>query len=203
VLPELARTNAVVAADLPGHGESELVAGDLDAAQVLAWLDQLIERTCPTPPVLVGYALGGAIAARLAAERPASIRRLVLIDALGLVDLAPSPEFRAAVEDFFAAPTRSTHGALWRYSAPDLDGLRARMGERWTAFEAYNVERARSAGQRAALGQLMREFGVSAIPPAELRRIAAPTDLIWGRQDLATPLPAAERAGELYRWPCT
>jgi pimeloyl-ACP methyl ester carboxylesterase len=44
---------------------------------------------------------------------------------------------------------------------------------------------------------------VYAIPPAELRRIAAPTDLIWGRQDLATPLPAAERAGELYRWPCT
>ena len=37
--------------------------GAPDAGAVLAWLGDLIDRTCPTPPTLVGHLLGGAIAA--------------------------------------------------------------------------------------------------------------------------------------------
>ena len=40
-----------------------------------------------------------------------------------------------------------------------------------------------------------------AIPPADLARIAVPTTLIWGRHDLATPLPIAEAASARYGWP--
>src|SRR5438093_1468595 len=47
VIPELARTHRVIAPDLPGHGSST-VTGELDAERVLAWLDELIERTCPS-----------------------------------------------------------------------------------------------------------------------------------------------------------
>jgi pimeloyl-ACP methyl ester carboxylesterase len=42
---------------------------------------------------------------------------------------------------------------------------------------------------------------VSAIPPADLARIAVPTTLIWGRHDLATRLQIAEAASARYGWP--
>ena len=63
VIPDLVTTHRVVAPDLPGQGASEVTDGPLDADRVLAWLGELIARTCTSPPALVGYALGGAIAA--------------------------------------------------------------------------------------------------------------------------------------------
>ena len=75
VIPNLVTTHRVVAPDLPGHGTSEVTDGPLDADRVLAWLGELIKRTCPTPPVLVGQILGGAIAARFACDHGDQIGR--------------------------------------------------------------------------------------------------------------------------------
>ena len=47
----------------------------------------------------------------------------------------------------------------------------------------------------------MPQFGLPAIPPAELARIAVPTTLIWGRHDRATRLQIAEAASARYGWP--
>jgi len=47
----------------------------------------------------------------------------------------------------------------------------------------------------------MEAFGMPEIAPAELARITVPTTLIWGRHDLATPLPIAEAASARYGWP--
>ena len=44
----------------------------------------------------------------------------------------------------------------------------------------------------AGLGALMQAFALQAIPEDTLARIDAPTTLVWGRQDLATPLVTAE-----------
>ena len=84
VLPQLARTHRVIVPDLPGHGASAIPDTGVDADWVLGWLGELVEETCPTPPVLVGRTIGGAIAARFAADRPGSLTHLVLVDALGL-----------------------------------------------------------------------------------------------------------------------
>ena len=200
VLAPLAASHRVIAPDLPGHGGSEAADGPLDARRVLEWLE-LIEQTCASPPVLVGHALGGAIAARFAVERGDRVRGIVLVDSLGLVPFAPAPGFGTALNDFLAQPTDTTHDLLWRQCALDLDGLRARMGERWEPFRAYNVENASRPSGMAALGALMEQFGAPAIEPAVLERIAVPTSLIWGRHDLATPLAAAEAASTRYGWP--
>jgi FAD/FMN-containing dehydrogenase/pimeloyl-ACP methyl ester carboxylesterase len=201
VIPRLATTHRVVAPDLPGQGASEVIEGPLDDARVLGWLDALIERTCPSPPALVGYALGGAIAARYAADRSDRISRLVLVDAFGLVGFAPAPEFAAAIHEYLAGPTERTHERLWRHCALDLDALRDGMGERWAPFEAYNLDRARTPTAAAALGALMGAFGMPAITSVDLDRIVVPTTLIWGRHDLATPLSAAEAASARHGWP--
>ena len=201
VLPFLLATHRVIAPDLPGHGASETGDGPLDADQVLAWLAELVDASCPEPPVLVGNALGGAIAARFAAEHGDRLAGLVLVDALGVAAFRPAPAFAQALEGFLAQPTVETHDRLWRHCAHDLDGLRERMGAQWGPFEAYNLDRARTPSVVSALGALMAEFGLPAIPSDTLRRIRVPTTLIWGRHDLATALPVAEAAAERLGWP--
>lgn len=201
VIPDLLATHRVIAPDLPGQGMSEVVDTDLSADRVLTWLDELIERTCTSPPVLLGYALGGAIAARYASSRTGRLIRLVLVDALGLAPFEPTPAFGQALHGFLAQPDERTHDELWQYCAHDLVGLRERMGERWESFKAYNVDRATTPGVLAALGALMGAFGMPAIGPEALARIGVPTSLIWGRHDLATPLRVAEAASARHGWP--
>jgi pimeloyl-ACP methyl ester carboxylesterase len=201
VIPGLVTTHRVIAPDLPGHGASEVTDGRLDAARALAWLGQLIERTCRSAPALVGQLLGGAIAARFAMDHGDRLSRLVLVDTFGLSQFQPAPEFGLALARFLAEPTQRTHRNLWRHCAFDLDRLRQRMGKRWQPFEAYNLDRARTPSVQAAVATLMEQLGVPAIPPADLARIAMPTTLIWGRHDRATPLSVAEAAGARYGWP--
>src|SRR5688572_21789675 len=69
VVPGLVRTHRVVVPDLPGHGSSGVAGDRTDAERVAAWLAELIERTCVSPPALVGHGLGGAVAARFAVDQ--------------------------------------------------------------------------------------------------------------------------------------
>jgi pimeloyl-ACP methyl ester carboxylesterase len=200
VIPGLVTTHRVIAPDLPGHGSSIAGDGELDAERTLDWLDELIDRTCPQPPALVGHGLGGAIAARFAAERSTRIEQLVLVDTLGLDEFSPDPAFGRALEEFMADPSERTHDGLWRYCARDLEAVRGRMGATWDVFRAYNVDRARTPSVAAAVGALMAEFGLPAIPADALEAIRVPTTLIWGRADLAVPLSVAESAAESHGW---
>ena len=142
-----------------------------------------------------GHALGGAIAARFAAAHGDRLRRLVLVDTLGLAAFDPAPAFGHALHEFLARPDATTHDELWEHCAFDLDAVRERMGDRWAPFRAYNVDRARNPSS------LMQEFGLAAIAPDELERIAVPVALVWGREDSATPLALAEAASARHGWP--
>jgi pimeloyl-ACP methyl ester carboxylesterase len=201
VLPELVRTHRVIAPDLPGHGASGLSGEPLDTAGITAWLGELIERTCPSPPALVGHLLGGAVAARFAIDHPDRPDRLVLVDTYGLGRFWPAPRFALAMLAHSARPTEGTQERLFRQCVFDLDGLRDRLGERGRLVEAYALDRARAPGVNKALRHLMPQLGVPAIPPAELARIAVPTTLIWGRHDRQVRLGLAEAASARYGWP--
>jgi pimeloyl-ACP methyl ester carboxylesterase len=200
VIPELAKTNRVIAPDLPGHGASEPFAGVPSPDAALGWIDDLIECTCPTPPVMVGQTLGGALAARFAAERGVRLRALVLVDALGLSMFQPDPEFATALHEFLAAPGEHTHDQLWSQCAFDLSLLQDRLGNRWEALKAYNLECAQAPGRLAAVSSLMEQFGIPAIPQTTLAWIRVPTALIWGREDRATPLCIARGASARFGW---
>jgi pimeloyl-ACP methyl ester carboxylesterase len=200
VISPLMHTHRVVAPDLPGHGASGTPEAPLDPEHVLGWLGELIERTCPTPPVLVGRVVGGAIAARFAG-RHRDLAHLVLVDTLGLTPLRLAPRFELAVKRFMAAPDEHSYDRLMGLCSYDLDTLVDQLGEQWKPFEAYAIDRARTPTLQACFGSLMAQFGTQPIPPAELSRIAAPTTLIWGRHDMATPLRAAEAASARYGWP--
>jgi len=201
VVGDLRTTHRVIAADLPGLGGSELPDGPPDAARVLAWLDALVRHTCPAPPALVGASLGASVAARFAIAHPDRVSRLVLVDAGSLGRFRPAPGVLLALARFLARPSERTQRALFRQVAVDPGKVRAMMGERWEASQAYNLDRARTPSVRAANRRMLKELGTKTIPPAELARIAVPTTLIWGRHDRVMRLRIAEAASARYGWP--
>jgi pimeloyl-ACP methyl ester carboxylesterase len=201
VIPALMATHRVIAPDLPGHGASEVPDGRLDADRVLAWLDELIERSCPSPPALVGHTLGGAISARYAIGHGERISLLVLVDALGLDPFHPIPRFALAMVGLLAQPTEHTRDRFLGQCILDLEGVHDQMGEAWELIATYGLDGARNPHKKAAGRSLMKAFGVSAIPQADLARIRVPTALIWGRHDLQARLQVAEFASARHGWP--
>jgi pimeloyl-ACP methyl ester carboxylesterase len=201
VIPALAASHRVVAPDLPGHGASTVGDAPLDAERVLDWLSGLIAETCATPPVLVGQLVGGAIAARLAAERGDPLERLVLVVPFGLAPFEPPPAFGAALTGFLAAPDEGTHDELWKHCVFDFDELRARPATRFELLKAYNLDRAAIGSVSNAIQTLIEQFGFPVIPDDALRRITVPTSLVWGRHDSIIPLSVGQQASERLGWP--
>ena len=199
-IPDLVTSHRVIAPDLPAHGSSGTGEGRLDADRVVAWLDAVIERTCPEPPVVVGHVLGGAIAARHAARHGQRLRGLVLVDSLGLARFRPSARFALGFLRFTIRPNERSFERFMDQCAHDRERLQQRMGVDWTAFVSYNLGLARSPQTKAA-GQLFRRAGTPRIPSRELDRIDVPTTLIWGRHDRALRVRIAGRASAEHLWP--
>lgn len=200
VIPTLTATHRVIAPDLPGHGTSDVRGGRLDADRVLAWLDEMIERSCLSPPALVGHTLGGAIAARYAIAHGERISSLVLVDALGLSPFRPAPGFALAMVGFLARPTEHTRDRFLGLCILDLEAVQDQMGVHWEAIATCGLDGAQTPSKKTATRSLMKAFGVSAIPQAELAGIRVPTGLIWGRHDLQVSLRVAEAASARHGW---
>ena len=200
-IPDLATSHRVIVPDLPGHGASGLPDGRLDLDRTLAWLSELIERTCDHPATVAGHLLGGAIALRFAANRPDRVRSLVLVDSFGLGWNLPKLRFAVPLAAFIVRPTEHTRDRFLDKCFVDFDGLREQFGDQWDAFSAQALEWAQTKTSKATLRSLMSEFGLRPIPAADLAQITTPTSLIWGRHDLQTPLRVAEAASAKYNWP--
>jgi pimeloyl-ACP methyl ester carboxylesterase len=200
VLPQLVSEHRVIAPDLPGHGASEVV-GELDAAGILAWLGELIDRTCDGAPVLVGHLGSGAIAIRSALQYEQQLRGLVLVDSFGLARFRPAPRFALALFRYIARPTPRSYDALMQRCTVNYAGVRGGLGERWDPYASYSLDRARSDQGKLALRVIMKNLAVPAIPPADLGRLGVPTSLIWGRHDPVNRLRVAKAASERYGWP--
>ncbi len=200
IIRELVTTHHVVAPDLPGLGASQ-TPGPPAADTVLAWLGELIDQTCATPPVAVGISLGGSIAARFAVEHGHRLARLVLVDTGVAGRVRPAPGALLALIRHSARPSERSALRLFRHVTVDLERMRQRMGERWEPFLAYGLDRARTPSVQKANRRLLRELGFPAIPPEDLARISVPTTLIWGRHDRVMPLRTAQEASARYGWP--
>jgi pimeloyl-ACP methyl ester carboxylesterase len=202
VMADLARDHRVVAPDLPGLGASRVNGAPPDTGRVLAWLGELLDRTCPAPPVLVGVSLGGSIAARFAAAHGDRLSGLVLVSMGGLVGkVRIPPAMLLALVRHSLRPTERTAMGMLRQVSVDVGRVQRRMGDRWAPFRAYSLELARTPSVRQANRNLLRELGLRQLPPEEVARIDVPTSLIWGRQDRVMPLASAKEASVRYGWP--
>ncbi len=191
VLPELAREHDVVAFDFPAHGGSE-VRASLSAEDLvrvtLALADGLgVERFD-----LVGHSLGGAVACVAAAQRPAQVRRLALIDAAGF-NLAPDDR-PAILRALSVLPAGAMDRLPLRRPVIAL-GLRQVFNddtrltsERVDEYVAPLLRPGTSAALRSLLGG-RDALGV----PALVGTLRQPTLVIWGRHDRWIDVSQADR----------
>ncbi|MBS0408592.1 MAG: acetoin dehydrogenase dihydrolipoyllysine-residue acetyltransferase subunit, partial [Proteobacteria bacterium] len=93
----LAAKAPVIAIDLPGHGGSSKDVGDASLSGLAEAVGGALDASGVTAAHLVGHSLGGAVAARLAADRPELARSLTLICPAYLPGTAVSEDFLTGV----------------------------------------------------------------------------------------------------------
>jgi len=183
----LAEHHTVVAIDLPGHGQSSLAIPDpsADGLARVAWavLDGLEINDVD----VVGHSMGGAVAARMAAQQPDRVRSVTGLAPAGLgpeinqdyidgyVAAQSRREMKPVAAVLFADPsavTRAMVEDLLRYKR--LDGVPALLGG---LSDVWFVD-----GAQAEQAQVADE----------LAALTKPTLIIWGAQDRVIPASHAE-----------
>ena len=184
-LSALADRFTVVAWDEPGAGRSSHVPADFGLADYANCLAALIEEVALGPAHVAGLSWGGTVVLELYRHHPELVATLVLADTYaGWRGSLPEEEVRARVEGvrrMLAAPAAEFD--------PTLPGLFA--GDPPAEFVPLLEEMSadvRPESFRVAL-PLMAEADQCDLLP----RITVPTLLIWGEQDVRSPLSVADQ----------
>jgi 2-hydroxymuconate-semialdehyde hydrolase len=199
IISGLAASHRLVVPDLPGLGESEPLPR-MDAAGFAEWFAELLRKLCPEEPTLIAHSLGGSLAARFAVEHAALLRRLVICAAPGMGPYRMPLRLRVVAIRFALRPSERNAERFDRFALLDLDRTRERDPDWFAAFAAYTLSRALVPHVKRTMHELIKT-GTRQVPDADLRRIAAPTALVWGRHDRMVPVELAERATERLGWP--
>ena len=103
VAPELANAFTVIAADLPGYGESTLFEDAIDEGRISkrtmarALVDAMFKLGFPQFAV-VGHDRGARVAYRLALDHPDRMRAVAVLDVIPILDMAERLTYDAARE---------------------------------------------------------------------------------------------------------
>ena len=195
----LAERNRVIVPDVPGLGESDPVAR-LDHVAFADWLGELLRATCEEPPALIAHSLLGSLAARFASAHGGLLRRLVVYAAPGVGPYRMPLGLRVVAVRFGLRPTARNAERFDRWAFFDFDEARERNPEWLDAFSAYTRSRAAVPHVKRTMRQLIRT-GTERVPDNELRHIATPVALLWGRHDRFVPLGLAADASARLGWP--
>jgi pimeloyl-ACP methyl ester carboxylesterase len=199
VISWLAESHRLVIPDLPGLGESEPLER-MEADAFASWFTSLIRLTCDQEPDLVAHSLLGSFSARLAIDRSAHLRRLVIYGAPGVGPYRMPLGLRVVAIRFGLRPTERNAERFDRWGFFDLDRARTQAPGWLEAFSRYTMARARVPHVKRTMRALIGT-GTKRIPDAELRRIEAPAALVWGRHDRFVPLRLAEGTSTRLGWP--
>jgi 2-hydroxymuconate-semialdehyde hydrolase len=199
VISQLAESHRVIVPDLPGLGESEPVAR-MNAATFADWFAELLRETCQEQPALIAHSLDGSLAARFAAAHGDLLRRLVIYAAPGIGPYRMPLGLRVVATRFALRPTERNAERFDRWAFFDFDQARRRDPAWFEAFSAYTRSRAAVPHVKRTMGQLVKT-GTKRVLDTELRCIAVPTAMLWGRHDRFVPLGLAEAASARLGWP--
>ncbi len=169
------QTSRIFALDFPGFGSEPEPETPWNIEDYVQWFEQYTAQRDITNPVLVGHSFGGRVAIVYASRNPVS--KVVLVDAAGV---KPRRKIGYYIKVWsFKALRRIAPLLLGRERAARL--IEARRKASGSADYA-----AASPVMRATLSRVVNE---------DLRRfmplIKAPTLLVWGSEDTATPIADA------------
>ena len=196
---ELKKTNRVIRMDLPAFGiTGPNKNADYSIESYTTFLHSFVEKLNLEKFHLAGNSLGGNIAWNYAAEHPAKVEKLILVDASGLpmnkeppaiYKMAKSPVLRSLflyvtpkmlitknIKEVYADDDKVTDELVTRYHKMAL----------WAGNRQAFIDRAKT------------DFKLDAkINTDRLKSIQTPTLLIWGAKDLWIPLDNGKRMNRI------
>lgn len=183
-LPADAATTAATTVynlDLPGFGDTPEPQEVWDVYRYAEFVRRFCSELGLQKPVLIGHSFGGRLAIILAATMPVS--KVILIDAAGIKP-------RRSLKYYFKVYSFK----LAKRLAPIFMGRKA--AERWIERKRKSAGSAdysaASPRMRAIMSKVVNQDLTHLLP-----KISAPTLLLWGERDTATPLADARRMEKL------
>jgi pimeloyl-ACP methyl ester carboxylesterase len=212
-LEHTAARHRVYAPDLPGFGRTEKPRARYGVPYFTRFVERYMEDRGLRSATVVGASLGGRIALELALERPNRVRKLVLVNALGLgrpnlqlsYGLVTLPRVGEAVMKFAGDAVRWAPQAMIRRVAARYAGvsgnLKRTMDDEYFANlrEVYAAD-GYSDAYLATVRSLVTFKALMAADHDLSRRLGEvkmPVQLIWGADDPLFPLAHATRAHAL------
>lgn len=162
----------VTSLDFPGFGESDEPPAAWGMEEYTVWFERFLAARGITEPILAGHSFGGRVSLVFASRNAA--RKVILVDAAGIKPRRP-PKYYIKVYSF----------KTLKKIAPLLLGKKkaAALIERRRAESGSADYNAASPVMRATLSRVVNEDLRYTMP-----LISAPTLLIWGANDTATPV---------------
>lgn len=189
VVPELQKTHRVLALDLKGFGWTDRPQGDYSPAAQARLVQALLDARGVERAAVVAHSWGASVALALALAVPERVTHLALYDAW--VYEAQLPTFF----HFARAPAvgEVLFGLFYGERSDERMGL-AFYDQRYvTEALVEDVERSlQRPGTRAAALAAVRGQRYAEVE-AQYAKVAVPTLLLWGREDLTTPVSVGER----------
>lgn len=174
-LDALSKKFAVHALDMPGYGDSPTVDRDMPEDDYAAMVAEAVGAIGSYEPVaLAGFSFGGIVAAIVAAQMGARLRRLSM---LGPGGFGRSMKLELRKIPLDAEGLRSVREVLRHNLKVMMIADPAAVTEETIDLHYANVRRTRFDGRRVSLGNRMAEL---------LGQIVCPVQVIWGSRD---PLP--------------
>lgn len=188
----------MVSLDLPGHGLTVTPAGYQPTIEGFAdYVDAVAEKLKLGKVTVIGSSMGGGTAWQLALRHPARIDALVLVDASGW---APPPKAGDNGPKIFGLMRNPVIGPFLRRldnTSMVRQGLQSAFYDPKLADEAMvkrYVDMSRAPNHGEVLLTLMSGRGERTVATKELlAKIAAPTLILWGRQDNLVAVESATK----------
>ncbi len=172
----------VVNVDFPGFGQSQEPSEVWGVEEYTQVIEQLVERLGLEHPSLLGHSFGGRVGI-LYASRHDDVDKLILVDAAGIKPKRTFAYYRKVYT--FKAMKWLMYLALGKKEAEKrLDARRSKAGSSDYAQASPMMRR--------ILSKVVNEDLT-----ARLSLIKAPTLLVWGTEDTATPLSDARKMESL------
>jgi pimeloyl-ACP methyl ester carboxylesterase len=186
IIPALAKDFHVLAFDLPGFGNSDKGSQEYNPTRYARLAQFLANRYFQDKSFhIAGHSMGGAIALRFASQQPMRFRRLVLIDAAGILHPLVMTKFQAGSMLQNKSGVAQTRGFAERLSGrilEKMDGLPISPND--LVNTALGRDRVLQGGpyQIAAMGLAEENFAYA------ISSVTAPTLVLWGDNDMIAPL---------------
>jgi pimeloyl-ACP methyl ester carboxylesterase len=193
-LPHFARTNRVIAIDLPGFGSSPMPDWEIDMPAYGRLLHDFCDEVGIEGATVVGNSMGGFIAVEAVTSMPGRFERLVLVSAAGILNTW-NPRLRATVIawSWNRFGPHFAHRGREIVSRPRLRELVFRPFVRYPQRLRQDLllEQIEGGLERAdGFGDALQALIVHDIRE-RLGAIAMPTMIVWGLSDQVIPVAAA------------